>query len=152
MYSFRSVFHHMEVPVVASNYRHGVALGLFYSSAADIPLLSPVPTGGYMVLVLCAFPELPSSMGIGIPYRMCEFSSRWVSCCPMQIYISEKKLLSFRNCMMFLSLLFNISRMFSPGKSSSRRSVSFLHFSMMCCTVRRTLQDEHLGGSSFFIK
>ena len=36
----------MEVPVVASYDRHGVALGLFYSSAADIPLLSPVPTGG----------------------------------------------------------------------------------------------------------
>ena len=46
MYPFRSVFPHMEVPVVASYDRHGVALGLFYSSAADIPLLSPVPTGG----------------------------------------------------------------------------------------------------------
>ena len=46
MYSFRSVFPHMEVPVVASYDRHGVPLGLFYSSAADKPLLSPVPTGG----------------------------------------------------------------------------------------------------------
>ena len=76
MYPFRSVFPHMEVPVVASYDRHGVALGLFYSSAADIPLLSPVPTGGDMVLDLCAFLKLPSSMGIGIPCRVCGFSSR----------------------------------------------------------------------------
>ena len=41
-----------DEPVVAFYDRLGVALGLFYASAVDIPLLSPVPTGGGLVLVL----------------------------------------------------------------------------------------------------
>ena len=49
VYSFRSVVPYKEVPFIVASYdTHRGRVGLFYSSAVGIHLLSPVPTGGQM--------------------------------------------------------------------------------------------------------